>query len=81
MKTAKGRLESLVQLQKSATEDFRTMLHYFGEDPATMKTTEIFSVFSEFITKFEVSSHFTILQVQIPHLPPLQPTPSKYKYM
>ncbi|XP_064612281.1 delphilin-like isoform X2 [Liolophura sinensis] len=55
MRTAKGRLESLIQLQKSATEDFKTMVHYFGEDPSTAKTTEIFTVFSEFITKFETA--------------------------
>lgn len=36
-------------------EEFQSTVQYFGEDTKKITTTDLFGVFSEFITKFEVT--------------------------
>lgn len=35
-------------------EEFQATVQYFGEDSKKVTTTELFGVFADFITKFEV---------------------------
>ena len=38
-------------------EEFQSMVQFFGEDPKKTTTTEIFGIFADFITKFEVNRY------------------------
>lgn len=50
-------------------EEFQSMVQFFGEDPKKTTTTEIFGIFADFITKFEVLItiilFYSILIVQV----------------
>ena len=35
-------------------DEFSTAVHYFGDNPKKLNTSEFFNIFAEFITKFEV---------------------------
>ena len=56
---ASDEIQGLIRLHNSTSEEFQAMVTYFGEDPQKMDSNEIFTIFAEFITKFEVLlSHF-----------------------
>lgn len=44
----------MFRLQANTMEEFQSMVQFFGEDPKKTTTTEIFGIFADFITKFEV---------------------------
>ncbi|KAL3875511.1 hypothetical protein ACJMK2_033457, partial [Sinanodonta woodiana] len=50
---ASDEIQSLLRLQASTMQEFHNTVQYFGEDPKTISTIELFGVFSEFIIKFE----------------------------
>lgn len=45
----------MFRLQANTMEEFQSMVQFFGEDPKKTTTTEIFGIFADFITKFEVT--------------------------
>ncbi|XP_060080140.1 delphilin-like [Ylistrum balloti] len=49
---ASDEIQGLFRLQANTMEEFQAMVQFFGED-SKKSTTEIFGIFSEFITKFE----------------------------
>ena len=52
---ASDEIQSLFRLNASTMEEFHNVVQYFGEDAKKITTTDLFGVFAEFITKFEVS--------------------------
>ena len=51
---ASDELKRLFSVHASVTGEFEQMVQYFGEDPKVVDTSDIFSVFSQFVFKFEV---------------------------
>lgn len=52
---ASDEIQGLFRLQANTMDEFQSMVQYFGEDPKKTTTTEIFGIFADFITKFEVN--------------------------
>lgn len=48
-------IQSLESLQARAMEEFFKAASYFGEDGKSTRTEAFFGIFTEFISKFEVS--------------------------
>lgn len=48
-------IQSLESLQARAMEEFSKVASYFGEDSKSTRTEAFFGIFTEFISKFEVS--------------------------
>ena len=51
---ASDEIQSLFRLNANTMEEFQAAVQYFGEDPKKVTTTELFGVFADFVTKFEV---------------------------
>lgn len=49
-------IQSMESLQARAMEEFSKVASYFGEDGKSTRTETFFGIFTEFISKFEVSS-------------------------
>ena len=58
-------IQELFRLHNSTSEEFRAVVKYFGEDPDKMDSSEIFSIFATFITKFEVGFCIEMLSALI----------------
>lgn len=54
-------IQSLESLQTRAMEEFSKVASYFGEDSKSSSTETFFGIFSEFVSKFEVSYYSTVL--------------------
>lgn len=54
-------IQSLESLQARAMEEFFKVASYFGEDGKSTRTEAFFGIFTEFISKFEVSFFTTTL--------------------
>ena len=52
---ASDEIQELLGLHTAALNEYHSMVTYFGEDPKSPDTGEIFTTFSTFVTKFEVS--------------------------
>ncbi|XP_056020284.1 delphilin-like isoform X2 [Ostrea edulis] len=52
---ASDEIQGLFRLQANTMDEFQSMVQYFGEDPKKTTTTEIFGIFADFITKFELT--------------------------
>ena len=52
---ATDEIQSIFRLQAAAMTEFSQMVTFFGEDPKTMSTNEVFGIFSDFIINFEAS--------------------------
>ncbi|KAK7502340.1 hypothetical protein BaRGS_00006293, partial [Batillaria attramentaria] len=50
---SKDEIQSVFRLQATAMEEFANMVAFFGEDPHEVSTSDIFSIFYDFVTKFE----------------------------
>ncbi|KAK6170562.1 hypothetical protein SNE40_018927 [Patella caerulea] len=50
---ASDELQELFRLQAATMEEFSNMVQYFGEDPKKIDTSDLFGIFTDFITKFE----------------------------
>lgn len=48
-------IQSLESLQNRAMEEFSKVASYFGEDGKSARSEAFFSIFAEFMSKFEVS--------------------------
>lgn len=48
-------IQSMESLQARAMEEFSKVASYFGEDVKSTRTEAFFGIFTEFISKFEVS--------------------------
>lgn len=48
-------IQSMESLQARAMEEFCKVASYFGEDGKSTRTEVFFAIFTEFISKFEVS--------------------------
>lgn len=48
-------IQSMESLQARAMEEFSKVASYFGEDGKSTRTETFFGIFTEFISKFEVS--------------------------
>lgn len=48
-------IQSMESLQARAMEEFSKVASYFGEDGKSTRTEAFFGIFTEFISKFEVS--------------------------
>ncbi|XP_074647789.1 delphilin-like isoform X2 [Tubulanus polymorphus] len=46
-------IHNLYSLQTETVQEFQKMLQYFGENPETTTTNDIFRIFASFISKFE----------------------------
>jgi len=57
---ASDEIQGLFRLNANTMEEFQATVQYFGEDSKKVTTTELFGVFADFITKFEVSLLRTI---------------------
>lgn len=55
MENSHPAIQSLESLQTRAMEEFSKVASYFGEDGKSTKTEAFFGIFSDFISKFEVS--------------------------
>lgn len=55
--SASDEIQALFSLQVTATEEFGEVVQYFGENPKDSSASEIFSIFSDFIKKFEKAHH------------------------
>lgn len=51
---ASDEIQGLFRLNANTMEEFQATVQYFGEDAKKVTTTELFGVFADFITKFEV---------------------------
>ena len=51
---ASDEIQSLLGLHTSALNEYHAMITYFGEDPNSSYTGEIFTIFATFVAKFEV---------------------------
>lgn len=56
-------IQSLESLQTRAMEEFSKAASYFGEDSKSTSTEAFFGIFSDFMSKFEVS-YSTVLCLQ-----------------
>lgn len=56
MENSHPAVQSLESMQSQAMEEFSKTASYFGEDSKSTSTETFFGIFSEFISKFEVSS-------------------------
>ncbi|CAH1794248.1 unnamed protein product [Owenia fusiformis] len=54
-------IQKLFTLQVSAHEEFTAMVQFYGENPKTTSTNEIFGIFADFITKFEKAHTHNLL--------------------
>lgn len=52
---ASDEMQNLFSLHANAVEEFHRVVQYFGENPKEMTSVEFFSIFGEFLVKFEVS--------------------------
>ncbi|RUS88513.1 hypothetical protein EGW08_003771 [Elysia chlorotica] len=52
---ATDELQSIFRLHAAAMSQFAQMVAFFGENPKTVTTTEVFRIFSDFIVNFESS--------------------------
>lgn len=52
---ASDEMQVLFSLHAGAVEEFHRVVQYFGENPKDMTSVEFFSIFGEFLAKFEVS--------------------------
>lgn len=50
---ATDEIQSVFRLQASAMEEFANMVSFLGEDPHEVSTSDIFTIFYDFVTKFE----------------------------
>ncbi|GFS22821.1 delphilin [Elysia marginata] len=50
---ATDELQSIFRLQAGAVAEFSQMVSFFGENPKSMTTNDVFSIFSDFIGNFE----------------------------
>ncbi|XP_059156490.1 delphilin-like [Physella acuta] len=53
LKDAKNEIEGLKKLYSKCTGEVSNTVAFFGEDPNTVKTSEVFGIFSQFIHSFE----------------------------
>src|SRR6218665_240680 len=51
---ASDEVQGLFSLHASAVEEFHHVVQYFGENTKDMTSVEFFSIFGEFLIKFEV---------------------------
>lgn len=56
-------VQSLESLQQRAMEEFSKTASYFGEDGKATNTEAFFGIFSEFMSKFEVSKKDSFVQI------------------
>lgn len=57
---ASDEIQGLFRLNANTMEEFQTTVQYFGEDSKQITTTELFGVFADFITKFEVNYTYRV---------------------
>ncbi|GFO33175.1 glutamate receptor, ionotropic, delta 2 (grid2) interacting protein, b [Plakobranchus ocellatus] len=58
---ATDELQSIFRLQAAAMTEFSQMVIFFGEDPKTMTTNDVFGIFSDFINNFEKAHRYNLM--------------------
>ncbi|XP_025104786.1 delphilin-like isoform X2 [Pomacea canaliculata] len=58
---ASDEIQSIFRQQATAMHDFSTMVSFFGEDPRLVTTSDVFSIFHDFIEKFEKAHRHNVI--------------------